>query len=128
MSTTVFGLSSLLLLAGSMALWFRGIKNVAVPKNRSVYIVVWLAAAALGIVSLAGGVGWLGGIPATLAAVGGLLFTVLVGISRQITAADAVAVGDIIPSFSAPDEDGAIFSSASLAGSPALIKFFRGHW
>ncbi len=71
MSATVLGFSSLLLLAGSMALWFRGIKNVA---------------------------------------------------------AKAVAVGDIIPSFSAPDEDGTIFNSASLAGSPALIKFFRGHW
>ena len=128
MNTTALGLLALLLLVGSAAMWFRGALNVAVPENRTVYVTIWFIAAVLGVTSLVAGVGWLGGIAAGISAVVGFLLCTLVGISRQIVGDDAVAVGATIPAFSAPDENGETFDSANLAGHPALIKFFRGHW
>ena len=49
-------------------------------------------------------------------------------IGKQKTGDGAIRVGATIPAFSALDEHNQTFESASLAGTPALIKFFRGHW
>ena len=37
-------------------------------------------------------------------------------------------VGDVLPEFSAPDQDGATVNLADFRGDRVLIKFFRGHW
>jgi hypothetical protein len=71
---------------------------------------------------------WFGGVTATLAILIGSFFPFTVAISRQEVAANAIRVGDSIPVFSALDENGEVFESKTLAGRPALIKFFRGHW
>ncbi len=128
MNATILGFASFLLIAGSLFLWSRGIRNVAIPKNRAGFVAAWVGAAALGIAAHANGVGWLGGIPATLGAFGGLFLILLVSISRQVAATDAIAVGGSLPHFEAIDEDGQTFDSASLEGHPVLIKFFRAHW
>ena len=82
----------------------------------------------LGVAALAVGAGWLGGVPAALAILIGAFFLFTVGISRQEVAQDAIVVGATLPSFTATDENDQLFDSSSLAGSPVLIKFFRGHW
>ena len=84
--------------------------------------------ALMGVVALSSGGGWLVGIPATLAVLGGLFFTLSVGISAQRVASDVITVGSMLPEFTAQDENGEPFSSASLTGNPVLIKFFRAHW
>ena len=56
------------------------------------------------------------------------MFAFLAATSGQQAEANIIQVGDRIPAFSAPDDSGVIFDSAALAGHPAIIKFFRGHW
>jgi cytochrome oxidase Cu insertion factor (SCO1/SenC/PrrC family) len=63
-----------------------------------------------------------------LSIIAGALFMLTFAISRQEVAADAIRVGEILPAFTALDENGAMFNAASLRGHPVLIKFFRGHW
>jgi hypothetical protein len=128
MTATILGFLSFLLLAGSGFFWSRGMRNVSIPENRSGFVAAWLGAATLGIAAHSIGVGLLGGIPATLGVAGGLFLVLLIGISRQKVAVDAIAVGGSLPHFTARDEEDQIFDSSSLRGQPVLIKFFRGHW
>ena len=58
--------------------------------------------------------------------IGSRLFLLMAG--RQKSGDHAIAVGDRIPEFSAPDENGEIFESSSLAGGAVVLKVFRGHW
>jgi hypothetical protein len=128
MSTTTLGFMALLLAIGSAIVWFRLAFSVRLPENRSGFILVWATSALLGVIALAQGTGWIGGIPAGLAVALGsfLLFTVLV--SPQQVAPDAIAVGEALRDFNALDENGERFELASTAGRPVLLKFFRGHW
>jgi len=119
---------ALLLVAGAAGLWFRAALGVRLPKNRSAFVVAWAGGALLGAVALARGAGWLGGIPATLALVGGAFLVATVAISRQRVASGAIRVGEKLRDFSARDENGEPFQLSSLAGQPLLLKFFRGHW
>ena len=128
MSSTALGFAALLLLVGSVVLWFRALGAVRIPENRSGFVTVWLAAGALGVAALVAGGGWVGGVPAVLAIVGAAFFCFTVSISRQDVAADVIAVGATLPDFTAIDENGQVFEASSLAGRPVLIKFFRGHW
>ena len=125
---TLLGIAAFLLIAGSAAIWFRAARQVALPENRIAFVTTWAGSAVLGLVALLLGPGWLGGVPATLALLTGTFLTVLVAISRQRVASDAVVVGESLRAFTAPDDSGQIFDSASLAGKPTLLKFFRGHW
>jgi hypothetical protein len=128
MSGTVLGILAFLLVAGSMALWFRRIQSVQIPKDRTVFVACWAGAAILGIVALTQEPGWVGGIPAGIAAVAGLFFSALVYISPQKVADDAIQVGERLREFTAPDENGDDFAISSTAGKPVLLKFYRGHW
>ncbi len=128
MSTTALGILAFLMLAGSMAIWFRKIQTVQIPENRGVFVATWAISGLLGVTALVQGVGWIGGIPAGIAAVCGILFSVLFFISPQKVGSDAIQVGARLPAFSAPDEHGETFESTSIAGKPVLLKFFRGHW
>ena len=114
--------------AATVALWFRQIGQVDIPEDRTTYVVFFLSAAALGVGAFAAGARWFGGVAAALAIIIGSFFPFTVAISRQEVAANAIRVGDSIPVFSALDENGEVFESKTLAGKPALIKFFRGHW
>ncbi len=126
--SAVVGVAAFLLLAGSMALWFQRIRSVQIPRDRRGFVACWLLAAGLGVFALAAEPGWLGGVPAGAAAFGGLLFTTLVFISPQKLAADAIRVGESLRDFKALDEHGEEFTLGATAGTPVLIKFFRGHW
>jgi len=128
MSDGVLGLLALLVGTATTALWFHSALALRLPRNRSAFVVGWLAGAALGLASLFGEPGWAGGSAAVLAIAGGCFLTFTVAVSRQQVGEDAIEVGDILPDFDAPDEHGAIFEAASLAGRPVLLKFFRGHW
>ena len=65
--------------------------------------------------------GGLAAIPATLF----LLATATSGLSDQKL---AVTVGAIAPDFVATDADGQEFKLSEHAGSPVLLKFYRGYW
>ena len=125
---TTLGFLALAVGAVTVVLWFRQIGQVDIPEDRTTYVIFFLSAAALGVGAFVAGVRWFGGVAAALAIIIGSFFPFSVAISRQEVAANAIRVGDSIPVFSALDENGEIFESKALAGNPALIKFFRGHW
>ena len=116
------------LVAGGAAVWFRRALAVRLQGSRRGFVALWAGAALLGVLALAQGPGWIGGVPAVLATLLGGFLTTLVGISGQKTGTDRISVGDTLPAFDAPDEHGAPFRSESMAGRPQLLKFFRGHW
>jgi hypothetical protein len=128
MVASLLGLSGFALVGGAAVLWFRRIRSVDIPRDRSAFVAAWSVGALLGVAALWLDVGWAVGVPSALAAVVGILFTVLVAISGQRVGDDAIRVGAALPAFTAIDEDGATFDSRSLAGRPVLLKFFRGHW
>ena len=128
MNGTALGFVALLGVVGSGVLWFRAMGAVEVPANRAGFVAAWICASALGIVAMAQGPGWFGGIAAVLSVMGSSFFLFTFAISRQQANTDAISVGATLPDFNAADEHGELFDSSSLAGHPVLIKFFRGHW
>jgi len=124
----LLGVLAFLLVAAPMALWFRRMKSVSIPEDRRGFVACWAGGAVLGVFALTQGPGWIGGIPAGIAVLAGAFFSVLVFVSPQRVASHAIQVGERLREFTAPDENGAVFASSSLAGSPVLLKFFRGHW
>ena len=128
MTGIALGVVGFLLVAGAMALWAQRIKRVQIPTDRRGFVACWVGGAALGVLALTQGAGWVGGIPAGIAAVAGTFFSALVYISPQKVADNAVQVGESLRDFTALDENGDDFSIASFAGKPILLKFFRGHW
>ena len=109
-------------------LWARRLRQVRLPRNRAGFLLAWLGAATLGAIGLAEGSGWLSGAAGVLAIFIGAFASFTISISRQKYASDAISPGDRLPPFGALDEFGENFESDVLAGSPVLIKFFRGHW
>ena len=128
MGDLYMGLASLVVVAVSACLWILALKRVAIPRNRGGFVAAWVFATGLGVAALAGEPGWLGGIPAGLAVIASTFFLLTVAIGGQKVGEGAIRVGSTIPEFMATDEHGQTFESASLAGHPVLIKFFRGHW
>ena len=125
---TTLGFLALVVAAVTVVLWFRQINQVDIPEDKTAYVIFFLFAAALGVGAFVTGTRWFGGVAAALAIIIGSFFPFTVAISPQEVAPDAIRVGDSIPVFSALDENGELFESKTLAGKPALIKFFRGHW
>jgi len=128
MQPDLLGLLAFVVVAISMGHWFLRIRRVDVPRDRRAYVASWLLGAALGIGALVEGAGWVGGVPAFVAIVVGSIASLLVFVSPQRVAADAIRVGEALRDFTAPDEFGNAFSIAEVAGKPVLLKFFRGHW
>ncbi len=128
MTDVLLGWASLIIVVVSVRSWIDKIKHVEIPTNRSGFIAAWAAAAALGVAALTGEPGWLGGVPAGLGSFASGFFLLTVAIGGQKVGDSAIRVGATIPEFTATDEHGETFDSASLAGHPVLIKFFRGHW
>ena len=128
MTGEMWGLLAGALAIGGMVAWFRRVKAVNIPRDRRGFMALFLGAMAMGIYALAEGSGWLGGIGAIIAILVGALMAILRAQSKQAAVVPAVAVGQSILNFTAPDDCGEIFNLASLKGSPFLLKFFRGHW
>lgn len=128
MSAMTLGCGALALALVAAVQWFRAVHQVALPQRRTGYMLIMLAVSAAAAIALTNSPGWLGGAAAVIALTIAGLFLLTVAISKQVTADDAIKVGDTIPAFTATDENGESFDSIALAGNPALIKFFRGHW
>ncbi len=125
---TWLGFASLAIALANGAWFFGRMQRVALPQDRTAHDLLWAATLARGALALASGAGWLGGVAAALGtAASGLMLLLRLG-SPQARNVPAVAVGSRMLDFIAPDENGLPFSSASLAGKPYLLKFFRGHW
>ena len=125
---TVLGFVALSAAILTVVFWFRLASQVAIPEDRTLFVVAFLASAGLGVASLVMRPRWFGGIPAILAIATGGFLTFTVAISPQQVADNPIRVGDIIPVFTALDDQGDRFRSADLTGAPVLIKFFRAHW
>ncbi len=108
--------------------WFVMNRQVGIPEDRTVFVIGFLAAAALGIAAFVRGTRWYGGLAAVFALLIGIFLPLTMAVSPQKVAAGAIQVGDTIPHFEAVDEFGERFDSASLHGHLVLIKFFRAHW
>ena len=128
MSGTVLGLVAFAFSVSAGILWFQRMNRVAIPANRSAFLAVMWVGLTLGVLALARGAGWIGGAAAVLSIFAAALFTLTVLIGGQKGGSGALQVGQPIPDFTAPDENGEPFQLSSLAGRPVLMKFFRGHW
>ena len=110
------------------AMWFRLMANVAIPDNRTTFLMLWGLAAVLGVGSFFGNnPGWLSGTFGALASLGGAGLLILYMLRKQ-GVGEPISVGDKIPAFSGVNEQGMEFDSSDMSGSPTLLKFFRGHW
>ncbi len=123
-----YAVAALALAAACVVGWNYSISAVAIPENRALFVAGFLAAVALGVTALVKGAGWIGGILSVPAILVGALLPFTMAISPQEQGSDVIRVGDIIPSFTAPDDNGQVFRSDSLNGHIVLIKFFRAHW
>lgn len=128
MNAVVAGWLATLLLVVTTAVWFRAARRVALVGSRAPYVLGWAGSAVLGALSLSASPGSIGAIPAGFAIAAGGFLLVLVAISPQRAAPDAVRVGMKLPDFTAPDDDARPFTLSGLEGRPILLKFFRGHW
>ena len=127
-SATLLATGGLVAFVATSIAWFRRAQRVAIPNDRTVFLSLWGVGGILGLLSFfVSGGNWLSGIAGGLAAAGSLFLLSLYALRKQ-GAGQTIPVGQQIPAFEAVDDTGATFTSASLAGSPALVKFFRGHW
>ncbi len=125
---TKLALLALVVVVGTAIRWFYLARQVALPENRTAFVVFFLAAAALGVAAFFKGAGWGGRAAALVAILIGSFLPFTVAISRQEVASHGIEVGATIPHFTALDDTGERFDSDSLRGHPVLIKFFRAHW
>jgi hypothetical protein len=110
------------------AAWARAAYRVAIPNNRAAFLLLWALSVALGVTSFySAGVTGVSQALGAVAALLGFSMLMLYSLGGQ-RAEHPILVGDSIPSFSALNGTGQQFDSASLSGSPVLLKFFRGHW
>ena len=120
-------LAPLIAVATTIA-WFHLADQVAIPEDRTLFIIFFLLAPVAGIAAFILGTRWYGGVAAIPGIVIGLFLLFTVYISPQQVAENPIRVGDQIPYFTAIDDEGVRFESDALAGTPTLIKFFRAHW
>jgi len=125
---TWLGFIALVMAIGVVLLWFRQANLVALPQDRTLFVIAFVAAGVLGIATFFIGTRWFGGIPAVGAIIVSAFLIGTIYISPQKVADNPVRVGDVIPQFVALNDDSERFNSSDLTGKPTLIKFFRGHW
>ena len=126
---TKLGIGSLTLAILTTALWFYLTRQVALPDDRSGFVLAWMFSASLGIFALIKGTSLIGRVPPALAIIVSSFLTFTIYISPQkVDVVSVIKVGDIIPQFRALDDRETIFESKSLNGHLVLIKFFRAHW
>ncbi len=128
MSGDLLGWLGAAIVVATGVFWFRRLRAVRIPRDRTPVFVAVVLGAGLGVLGLVLGTGWASGIPATFAAVSGGIFLAIQLQAGQARRKPGFALGQPLPDFVAPDDSGAPFASASLRGKPLLLKFFRGHW
>lgn len=128
MTDTLLAFTALGIVLGAGFLWVQAIKQVSIPSNRGLYLTAILTALCCAVFAFQGSPGWIGGIAAGLALLVCVFFLLTFAISAQKLGSKAIKVGDQIPAFNATTAEGESFDSTSLAGTPVLLKFFRGHW
>lgn len=126
---TKIGLLAALLAASTAWYWFHLTREVALPEDRTGFVVVFLVSVCLGVLAIVKRTSWVGAVPPVFAILVGLFLPATMMISEQVVARDvAIEVGDRIPRFTSIEDSGAEFDSRSLNGHLVLIKFFRAHW
>lgn len=126
---TIIGIAALVLAIGTAMRWFYLTGYVGLPDDRTLFAATFLFAAVLGITAYVKGTSVLGGFPPAVAILIGVFLPFTMYISPQtLDDGASIKVGDTIPRFTAPDDVGNTFDSASLNGHLVLIKFFRAHW
>lgn len=127
-TASLVGLGGVLLLTLTTVVWFLRASRVAIPDNRLVFLLGWAGGGLLGAASFVSpGFNWISGLFGGVSLVGGLFFLGLYALRKQ-GVGNPILVGDTIPSFEAPNDQGETYKSEALIGTPTLIKFFRGHW
>ena len=119
------GLVALLIVLAATVRWFWRMWRVNIPKTPYLFQSIWGGGFVLGIVALYQGSG---GSAAGWAVGVAVLLLYLSSTGAQKVTGEMVNVGDSLPAFTAPDDSGETFDSASLVGAKVLLKFFRGHW
>ena len=125
---TKLGFAALVLGLGTAVAWFRTNSAYGIPEDRTLFVLGFALAVALGIGAFVRGTRWYGGIAALVGMLVGVFLPYTMYISPQQLGPNAIQVGDPIPAFTAVDEFGKAFDSESLQGHLVLIKFFRAHW
>ena len=126
---TKLGLIAMAIAVLAVMLWFYLARQVALPENRTGFVLVFLGAAVLGVLAYVKGTSWPGGIPPAIAILIGLFLPFTIYISPQtLDTNKVIQVGDTLPAFTAIDGQGEPFDSVSLKDQLVLIKFFRAHW
>jgi len=126
---TKLGITALALAVGTVVLWFYLARQVNLPDDRTLFVIAFLTAAALGVSAYVKGTSLAGGFPPAFAILIGLFLPFTIYISPQtLDTAKVIQVGDTIPHFTAVDGKGETFDSDALHGHLVLIKFFRAHW
>lgn len=125
---TKLGIAALVLGLGTTFAWFRTNNAVGIPEDRTLFVLGFLLAVALGVGAFIRGTRWYGGIAAVVGTLVSVFLAMTIYISPQQLGPDAIKVGDTLPKFTAVDEFGKAFNSESLQGHLVLIKFFRAHW
>lgn len=125
---TSLGIFSLVLVALATIYWFQLVNQVAIPEDRTPFMILYGLVVVMAVASFIVGTRWFGGIAAVLAILPALFMPLTVAISKQVVADNPIQVGDSLPYFEALNDQSERFTSDALAGTPVLIKFFRGHW
>lgn len=118
----------LLLVGGSIALWLRWLRRVDLEGRRPLAYGLIAVGAVCAAAVLATGPGLAAGLLAGAALLLAAAWAVLGALAHQSRQAPAVAVGEPLPDFVAPDSRDEPFRIADLRGHPVLLKLFRGHW
>ena len=122
LSGTKLGIGALTLAILTTALWFYLTRQVALPDDRSGFVLAWIFSSSLGILALIKGTSLTGGVPSAFAIIVSSFLTFTVYISPQkVDVVSVIKVGDIIPQFQAVDDRETIFESKSLNGHLVLI-------
>jgi peroxiredoxin len=125
---TALTLLSLMAAVVSIAMYQPKMKNNQAalrPRFEQLLMGLALALAFGGFLLHSGIVGYIVGGVSAIAAALFLLATATSGLPNQKL---AIAVGSPAPDFAATDADGQEFRLSEHAGSPILLKFFRGSW
>ncbi len=125
---SLIGVGALVLSVLVASHWFRAVNRVALPRNRGGHLLILALAAMFGLLAITQGANWTGAICGGISIVIGVFFIFTVAIGAQKASDQAIAAGAQLPVFGATDENNESFDSIELAGTPVLIKFFRGHW
>lgn len=126
---TKIGLVAAILAAFTTWYWFHLTREVALPEDRTFFVIAFLSCVVLGVAAFIKRTSWFGAVPPVFAIAVGLFFPATMMISEQVVARDsAIEVGDTIPRFISVDDSGTEFDSRSLNSHLVLIKFFRAHW